>query len=222
MRCKCVYVSMLMLAAVVAASGTAQGQEMFTGIVVDSATLAALPAVSVQLKNTFRGTTTDEQGHFSIQATRNDTLIFTLVGYERLDLPLATYESGMIRLSEKYTLLEAVTIDEYRRDLYEGMFDEQNSRLRPQIPFYLSKAKKEKIRLGALRSENQRVQTYVEVVITDPQFKTTMMAQYGMTEREYYNVLRAFNERHYEVMYYLTRAELISMLNTFFESQARR
>ena len=95
---------------------------------------------------------TDEHGNFSIVASKSDTLIFTLVGYQSLELPLMTYEAGVIRLSERYTLLEAVTIDEFRqRDLYEGMFDEQNAQRRRSIPFYFSKAKKEKIKVQILR-----------------------------------------------------------------------
>ena len=205
-------------------SGCCYGQalESFRGIVVDSTSLAALPSVNVQVKNGNRGETTDEKGNFMINATGNDTLIFSLVGYNRLELPLAGYEPGVIRMSEKYTMLKAVTIDEYRAgDLYEGMFDEQNEQLKKNIPFYFSKARKEKIKVQSLREENLRVKTYVDVVVNDPGFKNGMMRKYSLTEAEYYDLLTAFNERHYRVMYYLTRAELISMLNTFFDSRTQ-
>src|SRR5690606_22508919 len=110
-------------------------------------------------------------------------------GYERLELPLRHYEAGMIRLSEKYTMLQAITIDEYRqRNLYEGMFDERNARLKPQIPFYLSKAKKEKMKVEVLRNENARVQTYVDLVVTNPECKTEAMRKYSLTEKEYYDI----------------------------------
>lgn len=201
----------------------AQAQEVMRGIVVDSASLDALPSVNVQIKNITRGTTTDDQGNFSIMAGRTDTLVFSSVGYETLELPLATYESGMIRLSEKYTLLKAVTIDEYRREnLYEGMFAEQNARRERTIPFFFSKAKKEKIKLGMLKEENLQVKTYLDVVVNNPNLKTSLMEKYELSEKEYYEILTAFNETHYQVMYYLTRAELISLLNRFFESRARR
>lgn len=203
------------------ALGTIYGQEMFRGIVVDSASMAALPSVNIQVKNATAGTTTDENGSFSLRALATDTLVFSLVGYQRLELPLAGYEAGVIRLSEKYTMLKAVTIDEYRREnLYEGMFEDQNARLKRSIPFYLSKAKKEKIRLQGLKEENLRVQTYVEVVVNDPDFKSSFKMKYGLNEDEYYRILTAFNETHYRVMYYLTRAELLSLLSTFFENQA--
>lgn len=196
-------------------------QETITGIVVDSASLNPLPSANILIKNSTRGTITDERGNFSIVAGRNDTLVFTLIGYHTLELPLSIYEAGMIRLSERYTLLKAVTIDEFRqRDLYEGMFDDQNAQRRRSIPFYFSKAKKEKIKVEILRTENLRVQTYVDVVVNNPELKNTLIRKYAISEKEYYDILTAFNERHHEVMYYLTRAELISMLNTFFDNRA--
>jgi hypothetical protein len=198
----------------------AYAQELFVGIVVDSATLNALPAVNIQIKNSGTGTTTDEKGDFSIPSTRGDTLVFSLVGYQTVELPLAGYEAGVIRLSEKYTLLQAVTIDEYRRENpYEGMFEDQNSRLKRNIPFYFSKAKKEKIKVEILKQENLRVKTYVEVVVNSSELKTQLMTKYSLSEKEYYDILTTFNETHYGVMYYLTRSELMSLLNSFFESR---
>lgn len=199
----------------------AVGQNFVSGIIVDSATFAALSSVNVQIKNRTRGTVSDSQGKFSLEADRNDTLIFSLVGYQTLELPLEHYEEGIIRLTEKYTLLEAVTIDEFRAEnLYEGMFDERNAQRNRKIPFYLSKAKKEKIKVQGLREENLLVQTYVDVVVNNSELKTRLMKKHGLTEREYYNILTAFNERHHRVMYHLTRSELISLLNTFFEGEA--
>ena len=207
---------------VLLASGSAaNAQEFVTGIVADSATFAALPSVNVQLKHRNLGTQTDFRGQFTIAAGRGDTLVFSLVGYETLELPLIDYEDGVIRLSEKYTLLEVVTIDEFRtEDLYKGMFEEQNARLKKSIPFYFSKAKKEKIKLQGLKDENLRVQTYVDVVVNNPDLKPRLMQEYSLTEKEYYDILMAFNETHYRVMYYLTRSELISLLNTFYENRA--
>ena len=215
------YVGIGVFLSLLAGFFSAQGQDFVSGIVVDSASLGALPSVNVQVKGENRGARTDEKGNFRILAKRTDTLVFSLVGFEKLELPLQDYEPGIIRLNEKYTLLEAVTIDEYRReDMYEGMFDEQNARLKKSIPFYFSKAKKEKIKVQVLREENIRVKTYVDVVVNNPDLKSGLLKKFSLSEKEYYNILTAFNERHYEVMYYLTQAELISLLNTFFEGQA--
>ena len=210
------------LVSITAGSTLVRGQEMIQGIVVDSATLNALPSVNIQLKNRGRGTSTDEKGNFSIRATAADTLVFTSIGYQTLELPLATYEAGMVRLSEKYTLLKAITIDEYKKtgELYEGMFDDRNAQLQKSIPFYFSRARKDRIRLGMLKEENLRVKTYMDVVVNNPELKASFMTKYALNEKEYYDILTAFNETHYQVMYYLTAAELISLLNRFFESHA--
>lgn len=209
----------LLLLCLLSGAEHALAQQTVTGIVVDSASLIGLASVNIQVKNTSRGTMSDERGSFAIQATSADTLLFSLVGYQSLELPLSTYEPGMIRLSEKYTLLQAVTIDESRRkDLYDGMFDDENAQRRRSIPFYFSKAKKEKIKVEILKEENLRVSTYVEVVVKNPEVKMRLMKKHSLTEDEYYNTLRAFNEKHHLIMYYLTPAELISLLNTFFDS----
>lgn len=213
----------MLLIILLTAAGTSWAQEIVTGIVVDSVTLEGLSSVSVQVKGRHAGTTTTENGSFEIQAGKRDTLVFSIVGYRTLELPLFAYEPGMIRLSEKYTMLQAITIDEYRRqDMYEGMFDEQNARLKKSIPFYLSKAKKEKIKVQMLKDENLRVQTYVDVVINNPETKIELMRKHSLTEKQYYDILTAFNETHYRVMYYLTRAELVSLLNSFFDARAGR
>lgn len=218
-----IHIAQIIFLASIMPAAAVEAQEQFTGIVVDSASLTALARVNVQIKHRTTGTSTDDKGFFSIRALPTDTLIFSLVGYEPLVLPLANYEPGMIRLSEKYTLLEAVTIDEYRRqNLYEGMFDEQNARRQTSIPFYFSKAKKEKIKVAALKEENILVKTYVDLVVNNPAFKASLMKKYALTEAEYYRILTSFNETHHRVMYHLTQAELLSLLNTYFEGHASR
>jgi hypothetical protein len=221
MRKARLHIGLVVLIFVSAMCARVHGQELITGIVVDSASLSALPSVNIQIKGDVRGTLTDDKGNFSLRARSTDTLVFTLVGYDKLELPLVNYEPGIIRLSEKYTMLEAVTIDEFRMGTqYEGMFDEQNARLKKSIPFYFSKARKEKIKVQTLKEENLRVKTYVDVVVNDSSLKAGFMKKYSLTEEDYYQILTAFNERHHRVMYYLTRSELISLLNTFFESYA--
>ena len=203
----------------------AEAQEnIIRGIIVDSATFSPLPHVSVQIKNKMRGTNTDLQGNFSILATAQDTLIFSLLGYHRLEFPLLDYEASVIRMAERVTTLKTITIDDSRVDNpYEGLFDDQNAALlKRRIPFYYSKVRKEKIKVGRWKEENIRVQTYVDVVINDPETKSGLMKKYSLTEEQYYVILTQFNEKHYNVMYYLTAAELTSFLNRFFERSAAK
>ncbi|HEY0654503.1 MAG TPA: carboxypeptidase-like regulatory domain-containing protein [Chryseosolibacter sp.] len=202
-------------------AGFCNGQKAVTGIVVDSATFAPLPYVNIQVKSSTKGTSTDSNGNFSILASDRDTLVFSLLGYHRLELPLYDYEASVIRLSERVTQLKPITIiDTKFKNPYEGLFDEQNAALvRRKLPFYFSKAKKEKIRFDYLKNENLRVKTYVDLVINNPSTKSGLMKKYSLTEDEYYKTLTKFNERYYNVMYHLTSAELESFLNKFFESE---
>lgn len=195
-------------------------------MVADSASFDPLPYVTVKVKSQPRGTTTDVKGNFSILATAKDTLVFTLVGYQTVELPAVGWEPSMIMMAEKATVLKAITIrDTPIENPYEGMFDEQNENLRKlnkSIPFYYSKARKDKIKLGRLQNENIRVQTYVDVVVKDPELKTRLMKEHSLTEDQYYDLLARFNAQNYSVMYYITAGELVSMLNNFFDRNAGR
>lgn len=202
--------------------GIGLAQQLVRGIVVDSATFSSLPNVSIKVKNSFRGTTTDIKGNFSIHASETDTLVFSLVGYRRLEFPLIGYESGMIRLTEQPTMLAPIDIYDTKlyENPYEGLFDEERAKLKKRIPFYYSKARKDRVKAANWREEAQMVQTYVDVVINNPETKDGLMKKHRLSEKEYYEVLTRFNEKHYEVMYFLTSGELISLINKFFEAHA--
>ena len=60
-------------------SGTLMGQEV-SGTVTDES--GALPGVSVVIKGTTTGTTTDFDGNYSINANTGDVLVFSYVGYD--------------------------------------------------------------------------------------------------------------------------------------------
>ena len=81
------------------------------GHVLDEKTGEHLPYVNVQLKGTSIGTVTDESGHYFLKdlPTGQQTVIFSYVGYETLELPV-TIEA------EKNTELNA-TIREYSQQL---------------------------------------------------------------------------------------------------------
>lgn len=62
---------------------------VITGIVSDPGG-NALPGVTVQAKAGRKGTVTDASGRYSLEvSSANDTLIFTYIGYNRLEVPLA-------------------------------------------------------------------------------------------------------------------------------------
>jgi hypothetical protein len=221
---------LLLVLVVVGASSIAHAQQivgfqqLYKGIVVDSATFAPLAYVSVQVKGKGMGTTSDVKGNFSVAASPQDTIILSLLGYERLELPLFDYETGLIRMAERTTTLKSITITDTRLDNpYEGLFDDQNrelnKKLHKRIPFYYDKSRKDKIKAGRWRQETLHVQTYLNLVVNNPATKADLMKTYGLTEQQYYNILTKFNEKYYNVMYFLTTAELASLLNRFFEAE---
>lgn len=59
---------------------TSWAQQIVSGIVTDENNIQ-LPGAAVVVQNTTRGTTTDFDGKYQIQANEGDTLIFTYVGY---------------------------------------------------------------------------------------------------------------------------------------------
>ncbi len=69
-----------------------QAQEVVTGTVIAEEDGEALPGVSVLVKGTQRGTVTDIDGEFSIEASEGEILSFSYIGYTNREFPL---EGGM-------------------------------------------------------------------------------------------------------------------------------
>lgn len=198
-------------------------QEVFHGIVVDSASFSPMPYVTVVVKRQARGALTDDKGNFSIAATREDTLIFSFVGYYSAQYPLADYEPGLVRLTEKKVILSNVTIRSKAINPYEGMFDDNNARIAARhTRFYQSKQKKEKQKLSWLREDNLQSATYVDVMIRKTELKEFLKKKYLLTEDQYYQVLARFNEKNATVMYYITEGELVTLVKNFFDVELHR
>lgn len=103
-----------------------QVQEVMSGMVVDSATFIPLGYASIQVKNTSRGAISDAKGKFTIIASRNDTLQFSMLGYELVEVALHDWETSVVRLPERSTLLKGITIKETRlQNPYDELFGEE-------------------------------------------------------------------------------------------------
>ena len=211
----------LILSSLLLLSVAATAQEVIKGIVMDSATFSPLPYVNVRVKNQSRGTTSDDQGNFSLVSFRSDTLVFTFIGYQDVVVPLTDWEPSIIRMSEKRTMLSPVLIRSTAINPYEGLFDDQNALLKKKkIPFYYARYRKEKIKVGWLLAENKRVQNYVDLMIKDDQMKLRLMKAYSLSEDRFYQILARFNEENVDVMYYITIAELTSLMDNFFRRES--
>src|SRR6201996_6873288 len=72
-------------------------QQLVTGRILDTKTGTPLSGASIKIKGG-RGTSTDNEGYFKIQATPGQTLEFTNVGYQNQVLVLGGETSLVIKL----------------------------------------------------------------------------------------------------------------------------
>jgi uncharacterized protein YbaA (DUF1428 family) len=85
----------------------AQGVKI-EGRVVDELTQEGLPAVTVLVKGTTDGTTSDFDGNFSLYVGSNDqVLIFSFIGYHSQEIRVGANTKLFIELQENTTQLEA-------------------------------------------------------------------------------------------------------------------
>jgi len=200
-------------------------QKLFSGIVIDSASFEELPGVVVHVKHSERWTITSTTGHFRILANQQDTLTFTMLGYHDMELPLFFEEDVMLlRISEQVRILDEVTIRATR--LYPNEILNR-TKVAPKkmsgldgfaAPFdYFSRLEKEKRKLARIVEENNRTQTYVQV-ITDPVVKEIIMKAYDLRELTYYEYLSVFNQRHPAISYSNDPEEIMEALHAFFLS----
>lgn len=84
-------------------------EEIFTGKVTD-ARGDALPGVSVLVKGTTKGTTTEGNGTYSISANIGDVLVFSFVGFDSKEVKISGSQSIDVRLGESSSLLNEVIV----------------------------------------------------------------------------------------------------------------
>ncbi|WP_432670499.1 SusC/RagA family TonB-linked outer membrane protein [Flavobacterium sp. SM2513] len=80
-----------------------------TGNVADA--LGVLPGVTIQVKNKSTTTTTDAKGAFQITAAPEDTLVFSYIGYLKVEVLVGTQTHLNILLKEDATALEEVLVN---------------------------------------------------------------------------------------------------------------
>ena len=82
-------------------------QQTITGKITDN-NAAPLAGVSVKVKGTNRGVTTNSAGDFSIQANSNDVLEITIIGYKKQSVSIAGQSALTIALESEITELGEV------------------------------------------------------------------------------------------------------------------
>ncbi len=84
-------------------------EETVTGKVTDTKG-DALPGVSVLVKGTTKGTTTEGDGGFRISANQGDVLVFSFVGFESREVKISGSQPINVRLAESLSVLNEVIV----------------------------------------------------------------------------------------------------------------
>jgi iron complex outermembrane receptor protein len=72
-----------------------------------------LVGVSVAVKGTTRGTTTDANGEFSLNASKNETLVFSYIGFNGKEVAVGNQTFITLALQESATSLTEVAVVGY-------------------------------------------------------------------------------------------------------------
>jgi TonB-linked SusC/RagA family outer membrane protein len=89
------------------------GQGKITGQVTDANTGSSLPGVTVGVKGSTEGTITGANGHFSIQAKANDSLVFSFVGYASKSIAVGDQSNIKIMLQSSNQQLNQLVVIGY-------------------------------------------------------------------------------------------------------------
>lgn len=86
------------------------GQSKITGSVSSAKGNEPIVGVSVAVKGTTQGTTTDANGKYSITASNNATLVFSFVGFVKKEMSVGTKSIINVTLTEETTSLDEVVV----------------------------------------------------------------------------------------------------------------
>lgn len=103
---------LLMVAVVSFLPGMTNAQEnrTVTGKVTDAATKITLPGVSVKVKGTANGASTNTEGIYSLQVKGGEILVFSFIGYETKEIALGTTDKLDASLTESTSNLDEVVV----------------------------------------------------------------------------------------------------------------
>lgn len=103
---------LLTFAIVFANVGFAQ-QKTITGKVTDKETGESMVGVTVVLKSTTVGTTTDIDGNYRLPASSGQTLVFSFVGYKKVEIAFKDQSSIDVQLTAEYENLDEMIVIGY-------------------------------------------------------------------------------------------------------------
>lgn len=96
-----------------------EGKFLLKGIVIDLQTQKPIPLTNIQITNSGKGITTDEEGHFTMYVYKHDTLKFSSTGYvpkviHVYDIDTTRYYTYQVQLYRDAIKIKEVVIYPYR------------------------------------------------------------------------------------------------------------
>lgn len=115
------------------AFGLLAQQRTVTGTVTDQSDGTSLPGVSVLVKGTSRGAVTDSNGSYSIEASPEDVLTFSFIGFETQEIPVGERTQIDLQMLASISELQEVVVIGYgereKRDLTGAISTVSNEEL---------------------------------------------------------------------------------------------
>lgn len=104
---------------------------------VQSGNYVSLPGVSIVLKDTKMGTTSDNKGTFTLQAKPEDIIVFTMVGFQTREVTVGSRAVIDVNLNEDTKSLDEVIVvghgTQKKRDITGSVQRSPSKKCLPQI-----------------------------------------------------------------------------------------
>jgi len=94
-------------------SVSAQNEKIITGVVASATDALPLPGVNIVVKGTSKTANTDFEGKFSIQASSDDVLVFSYIGYANQQVTVGNQTNINVSLKEDVNKLDEVVVIGY-------------------------------------------------------------------------------------------------------------
>ena len=120
-----------------------------SGTVINQRTAAPIRGATIAVKNTSRLAIADEQGRFTIEASRGNVLVITMVGFQRTEIVVGNNNDIGVKLLETYVQLDDVVVIGYgqtkRKDVTGAISSVTGEELRKTQPVTFDQALQGKV-----------------------------------------------------------------------------
>lgn len=84
-----------------------------TGQVVEAGNGLTIPGANITVKGTQKGTTTDFDGNYTIEAEKGQTLVFTFVGFKNVEIQVDKSQTLNVKMEEESAILNEIVVVGY-------------------------------------------------------------------------------------------------------------